>query len=303
MSSIDDNTGSMTTGSMTTFTVTPQGPFELRESALFGFGHHTSPRFDGIMRMAFCLDDYGGHAAVAVTQDDAGVHLACEGDGPAESMRDQACRVLSLDHDGRVFTEIGRRDPVIGRLQAAAPGLRPPQFYSAYEAAAWAVLSARRPARQMSELRRRLAESHGRTFDVAGQPLAAFPTPEQLLAVADFDGLPEVKLRRLHAVARAALDGALDTTAIAAEDADRAMARLQQLLPGVGPFYSALIVIRGCGRADVLPENEPRSLEMTGRLYGFGRPAAPTELRELAANWEPMPTWALVLIRAAGDRI
>jgi DNA-3-methyladenine glycosylase II len=288
---------------MTTFTVAPQGPFELRESALFGFGHHTSPRFDGTMRMAFCLDGYRGQAAAAVTQDEAGVHLDCQGDGPAEAVRNQACRVLSLDHDGRVFTDIGRRDPVIGRLQAAAPGLRPPQFYSAYEAAAWAVLSARRPAAQMAELRRRLAQAHGRVFDVAGESMAAFPTPEQLLAVSSFDGLPDVKLQRLHAVARAALDGALDTTAIAAEDPDLAMTRLQQLLPGVGPFYSELIVIRGCGRADLIPANEPRALETAGRLYGFGRPVTPAELRELATKWAPMPTWALVLIRAAGDRI
>ena len=288
---------------MTTFTVKPQGPFELRESALFGFGHHISPEFDGTMRMAFCLDDYRGQAAVAVTQDDTGVHLDCQGDGPAEAIRDQACRVLSLDHDGRLFTEVGRRDPVIGRLQAVAPGLRPPQFYSAYEAAAWAVLSARRPAKQMSDLRRRLAQAHGRVFEVAGASLAAFPTPDQLLAVPGFDGLPEVKLQRLHAVARAASDGALDTADIAAADADEAMAKLQQLLPGVGPFYSGLIVIRGCGRADVLPENEPRGLETAGRLYGFGRPVTPAELRELATKWEPLPTWALVLIRAAGDRI
>jgi DNA-3-methyladenine glycosylase II len=288
---------------MTTFTVIPQGPFDLRESALFGFGHHTLPRFDGIMRMAFCVDRYRGQAAVAVTQDDTGVHLDCQGDGPAEAVRDQACRVLSLDHDGRLFTDIGRRDPVIGRLQAAAPGLRPPQFYSAYEAAAWAVLSARRPATQMAELRRRLAEAHGRVFDVAGESLASFPTPEQLLAVPSFDGLPEIKLQRLHAVARAALDGALDTAAIAREDPYQAMARLQQLLPGVGPFYSGLIVIRGCGRADVLPDNEPNGLEMAGRLYGFGRAVTPTELRELATKWDPMPTWAIVLIRAAGDRI
>ena len=298
MSGIEDDTDSMTT-----FTVPPQGPYELRESALFGFGHHISPEFDGTMRMAFCLDGYRGQAAVSVTQDDSGVHLDCQGDGPAEAIRDQACRVLSLDHDGRVFTEIGRRDPVIGRLQAVAPGLRPPQFYSAYEAAAWAVLSARRPAKQMAELRRRLAAAHGRVFEVAGELLAAFPTPEQLLAVSSFDGLPEIKLRRLHTVARAALDGHLDTASIADEDADQAMTRLQHLLPGVGPFYSALIVIRGCGRADVLPENEPRSLETAGRLFGFGRPITPAELRELATKWEPMPTWALVLIRAAGNRI
>ena len=288
---------------MTTFTVKPQGPFELRESALFGFGHHISPEFDGTMRMAFCLDGYRGQAAVAVVQDDTGVHLDCQGDGPAGAIRDQACRVLSLDHDGRLFTEVGRRDPVIGRLQAVAPGLRPPQFYSAYEAAAWAVLSARRPAKQMSELRRRLSEAHGRVFEVAGESLAAFPTPDQLLAVSRFDGLPDLKLQRLHAVAHAASDGALDTAAIAAADADEAMVSLQHLLPGVGPFYSGLIVIRGCGRADVLAANEPRALETAGRLYGFGRPITPAELRELATKWEPMPTWALVLIRAAGNRI
>ena len=34
------------------------------------------------------------------------------------------------------------------------------------------------------------------------------------------------------------------------------MARLREI-PGIGPFYSALIVIRGTGFADVLPAGEP----------------------------------------------
>ena len=150
---------------------------------MFGFGHTVAPRWDGAMRMAFTLDGYAEQAGAVVTQDADGVHIECVGDAPAREIGDQVSRVLSLDLDGTVFTEIGRRDPVIGRLQAAAPGLRPPQFYSAYEAAAWSVLSARRPSTQMAVLRRRLSETHGRTFDLAGERVAAFPTPDQLLAV------------------------------------------------------------------------------------------------------------------------
>ena len=60
--------------------------------------------------------------------------------------------------------------------------MRPPLFHSAYEAAAWAVLSARRPRDQMLKLRQQLSEAHGTSFDIAGRSLAAFPTPEKLLA-------------------------------------------------------------------------------------------------------------------------
>ena len=57
------------------------------------------------------------------------------------AVKRQVARVLSLEHDGNAFAEVGRRAPVIGQFQAVAPGLRPPLFYSSYEAAAWAVLS------------------------------------------------------------------------------------------------------------------------------------------------------------------
>src|SRR6202012_5467653 len=110
------------------------------------------------------------------------------------AVRDQAARVLSLDHDATEFARIGQRDPVIGRLLAAAPGLRPPLFYSPSEAAAWSVLSARRPARQMRGARALLSEPHGRVFDLAGQRLAAFPTPSRLLRVGSFPGLTPEKI-------------------------------------------------------------------------------------------------------------
>jgi DNA-3-methyladenine glycosylase II len=317
------------------FSITPSGPFSLAEAATFGFGQRDGDGWDGVMRLAFCLDGYDAHVGVEVRQDGAGpaggarggaapasggtdgagtVHCVVHGAGGTDlggtgpggtgldRVRRQVARVLSLDHDGAEFMAVGRRDPVIGRLQAAAPGLRPPLFYSPYEAAAWSVLSSRRPARQMMQVRDRLNRAHGVTFDLAGQQLAAFPAPAALLGVESFPGIPDDKLRRLHGVARAALDGRLDVGRLQGLGPDRAMAQLQEI-NGIGPFYSALIVIRGTGFADVLPVSEPRALALTARLYHLDAPPDEDKFRELAEPWRPFRTWATVLIRAAARRI
>ena len=288
-----------------TFTITPRGPFSLAEAATFGFGQRDGGGWDGVMRMAFCLDGYEGHAGVEVRQDAAGtVHGTARVRGGAglDAVVRQVARVLSLDHDATEFLRVGERDPVIGRLQAAAPGLRPPLFYSPYEAAAWAVLSARRPARQMQQIRQRLSEAHGEVFELAGERLAAFPSPRQLLSVPSFPGVPQDKIRRLHAVADAALAGTLDAGYLRALGPEQAMAELQQI-NGIGPFYSALVVIRGTGFTDVLPAREPRVLALTAQLYQLEAPPGPQEFARIAEPWRPFRTWAVVLIRAAAGRI
>ena len=175
-------------------------------------------------------------------------------------------------------------------------------FYSPYEAAAWCVLSARRPARQMMQARDRLSRTHGQVFDLAGEQVAALPTPSQLLAVDSVPGIPADRMPRLHGVARAALDGRLDAARLLAQGPEQARAGLQAL-DGIGPFYSELIVVRGTGFTDVLPVNEPRSLDLAGRLYQLGGPPSEAEFGKLAQPWRPLRTWAVVLIRGAAGRL
>jgi DNA-3-methyladenine glycosylase II len=288
-----------------TFTIVPRGPFSLAEAAAFGFGQREASGPDEVMRLAFCLDGYAVQVGVEVRQGEDGVvHGVVHGSGElsGDAVRDQVARVLSLDHDGTEFTAAGERDPVIGRLQQIAPGLRPPLFYSPYEAAAWSVLSARRPARQMMTVRQRLSEAHGKVFDLGGQQVAAFPTPEALLRVDGFPGIPEDKLDRLHAVAETALSGKLAAPRLLEMGPEAAMADLQQI-NGIGPFYSALIVIRGTGFADVLPVAEPRALALAARLYKLEEPVSAETFAELAEPWRPLRTWAVVLIRAAGPKL
>ncbi len=286
---------------MTRFTIRPRGPFSLEEAANFGFGQRIDPKWDGVLRFAFCVDGYRDQVGVEIRQENADVDCIVHGEADLSVVERQVARVLSLDFDGDEFLEIRRRDPVIGQLQAVAPGLRPPLFYSPYEAAAWSIISARRPARQMAEVRRQLSEMHGRVFELAGQRVAALPTPEQLLAVGSFAGLTPEKVERLHGVARAAMSGTLDVDRIQAMGPEAAMEDLRSL-KGIGPFYSALIVVRGSGFADV-PVAEPKAIEIAARLYGLPRPPSEGEFRAMAERWRPFRTWAIVLIRAAGSRL
>jgi DNA-3-methyladenine glycosylase II len=284
------------------FTIEPVGPFSLRESATFGFGQRSGRPFDGLMRMAFCLDGYREQVGVVLSQDHAGVHGQVHGSADLAAVEAQVARVLSLDHDGEAFVAVGQRDPVVARLLAVAPGLRPPLFHSPYEAAAWSVLSARRPASQMMVLRARLSEAHGCRFTLAGEQVAAFPLPTQLVDVNEFPGLPTVKLDRLHGVAAAALGGVLDADTLRALPDERASSQLQRLA-GIGPFYSALILLRATGHTDLLPTDEPQLLGLVAKLYGLPAPPGPEQFAEIAEPWKPFRTWVSVLIRAAARRL
>jgi DNA-3-methyladenine glycosylase II len=290
---------------MASFTITPDAPFSLAASAVFGFGPNMGrPRPDGVqMRLAFVTDDQQGQAGVHLTQDENGVlHGTTEGSGDVDAVRRQVARVLCLDHSGVDWLTVGERDPVLGGLQRANPGFRPVLFHSPYEAAAWSIISARRHRTQAAALRTRLAQAHGVTFDLAGEPAYAFPVPERLLEVTEFPGMEPTRISRLHGVARAALDGALEPDRLARLDPGAALADLQKL-PGIGPTYATLILLRSTGVTDVMTHSEPRLPTYAAHFYREGPdPLSAARLSELAEKWRPYRTWASVLIRMSGDR-
>jgi DNA-3-methyladenine glycosylase II len=287
-----------------------RGPYDLGEVALMGFGHRDEPEFDGVMRMAFCLDtDHETPVGVEARQRDDRVELTVRRPGPAPldataltAVGRQVARVISLDHDGEAFDALCRQDPVLARLHAVAPGFRPALFYSPYEAAVWSVLSARRPRSQGITLRQRLCELHGTTFELAGQRVAAVPTPSVLRTVEALPGLAADRIPRLHAIAEAAQQGRLSAERLRALPPAEAAAELQRL-PGIGPFYSSLIVIRALGHADVLPAGEAHARAAVEELYGIDHELTAAELEQLAESWRPFRTWVMVSARALGGRL
>lgn len=279
------------------FTIAPRGPFSLAAAAEFwaGFPPSGQPRAaDGpVLRLAFLRDSLDGPAGVALRSRDGVVEASAP-----EELRAQVERVLSLDVDGTGYEQVGERDPVVGELMGTKPGLRPVLYPTPYEAATWAVLSARVRGAQALALRRRLMEAHGEPVEVEGETLPTFPAPAKLLALSELGGLPAQKLERLQGVARAALDGTLDASALRAMEPEAALEQLRGI-HGIGPFFAELILLRGTGFPDVMPLAAPRIRAEVASAYRLADKPDDTRLLEIAEPWRPFRSWVCLLLRAA----
>jgi DNA-3-methyladenine glycosylase II len=257
--------------------------------------------------MAFCLDgDYERQVGVTARQSKNRLELQVQSTSDplskteVEAIGRQVARVVSLDYDGEAFHQLCLSDPALARVHMRAPGFRPALFYSPYEAALWSIMSARRARSQAITLRAKLSELYGASFELAGTRTLCVPTPSAVLRIESVPGLPVDRIPRLHAVAVAAQRGQLDAERLRAMPVEDAQAELQQL-PGIGPFYSSLIVIRACGHADVPALGEPRSRTAIQQAYGFDHELSDDELLDLSEAWRPFRTWVSVMMRALSD--
>ncbi len=281
----------------------PQGPFDLAgQSGYFG-EWVTSAHDPHEIVMAFPVESWRGSVAVRLRQDRTGAIVGgIDGGGGVDLDAGwrQALAVLSLDVDGSGYPDVGRRDDVVARLQEEHRYLRPVLFHSPYEAACHFVIAHRISAAQGRRIRQRMAEQYGDRLAVDGGTISAFPTPQQLLTISSVPGLPVAKIERLHAIARAALDGLLDRARLRDLPVPEATAELRRL-PGIGAFFSSAIVLRGAGLVDALPPDEI-TLAGVGRLYGLGRPATPQELEAIGESWHPYRMWCSVLVHVSERR-
>jgi DNA-3-methyladenine glycosylase II len=280
------------------------GPFSLAAAAAFGFGPNTgrpTPAGDAVMRLAFVTDDLRHQAGAVVRQEPGGLVAEVSGTGDVAATVRQLRRILSVDRPADGWIAAGRKDPVLGRLQAGHPGLRPVLFHSPYEAAAWAMMSQRRHRSQAAALRRRLSEAAGQPFELDGQVEYAFPLPDRLLALQTFPGLEPQRIERLHGVAERALAGDLDPEVIASMATGEAMAALRTI-PGLGPVYAGLVLLRASGVSDALTLDEPRLRSYLRHYYRLPDDPDDAAVTRIAEPWRPFRTWASVLIRVSGDR-
>jgi DNA-3-methyladenine glycosylase II len=292
--------------SAATFMIEPRGPFSwpLAVDVLGNFGptsrHAPTPTDGEVVRLAFPLD--GDFTPVGVALRFAGGRLQGEvaGTSRSDAVATQVGRIFSLDVDGSGYPELGRRDSALGKVMAALPGLRPVCFTSPYETAAWAILSARISMAQAARLQDQLIAEHGQRLTVAGGEVRSFPRPEALLELGELPGLPAEKANRLRGVARAALEGRLDPDRLRSLGNEAGPESLLAIR-GIGPFWSSGIYLRGCGIADVFPD-EPLSIAALGNLHGLGDRPDPAAVAEMTARYAPYRMWVCFLLRVAAGR-
>ena len=290
----------------TSHVLVPAGPFslDLARTAVMRWAPVSRFARDAArpLVLAAIADDDLRPVAFALTQDavDAPVTVEITGTGDPDAARAQCARIVSLDHDASGLVgpgSVATRDPAVGAVLARAYGRRPTLFPSVYEAAAWAVISPRIGKARAAVLTRRLAAEHGETLTLAGERIAAFPTPHTLLGLDEIPGLPAEKVRRLHGVARASLNGELDVARLRALGPDGARAALRRVR-GVGEFWSSGIWLRACGVVDEWPA-EPRATAALAHLHGrdphdYDDPAT---LAAATAPLAPYRMWVAFLLR------
>jgi DNA-3-methyladenine glycosylase II len=281
------------------FRISPRGPFSLDASTKFleaftpaafelGESHH--------FHIAFPVEGSWTTTAVCVRQTDRSVVGEFAGEADVAAVRRQVARILSLDIDGSAFPEVGRRDPVVGRLQRRLPGLRPVLFWSPYEAAAWAIIGHRIRMAQAARIKQQMAEELGAAVEIHGDRLHAFPSPAVLSELREFPGLYATKVDRLRALGSGALDGFLDADRL--RSSPDPITHLKQL-PGIGDFSAELILVRGAGEPDFFAHNERRLQRAMAEAYGFDSVPPIESLVRIAENWRPYRSWATLLFRAA----
>ncbi len=290
---------------MDRFDITPDGPFSLAAAQSFagGFAAGIGARAtsEGIL-MTFPVEGWTASAAVDIWQTPDGVvHGEIAGATDVDAVRRQAARSLSLDHDGSGWADVGRRDPILGAVQARYAWLRPVCFYSAYEAATSFVIGQRIAMRQARVIKDRLAGAYGDPIEIGGQVVTPFPRPQRLLDLTAVQGLSETKVIRLRELAAAAIDGRLDTARLRGLPEDEALTELRSL-PGVGPWTASAILLRGCGVPDALPLGDEISRTAVGWAYGLSEPPDDDAWRAIADGWRPYRMWATVLLHMAWRR-
>jgi DNA-3-methyladenine glycosylase II len=288
---------------MNKFTIEPRGRFSLAAAQEFlgGFTPASGTFADDTTRltMAFPVDGWIGSAAAAVWQDGdviRGEAITTAPDVLIDAVRDQVARTFSLDHDGTGWEDVGRRDPIIGRLQAEFSYLRPVCFYSPYEAAVQAIIGQRISMRQAATIKTAIAKEHGDVVEIGGQRLNAFALPQSLTDMNAAHGLSTEKLRRLHAVARAALEGRLDTARLRAMPYDEALADLREIR-GIGEWSAGHVLLRGAGLPDALPLSDPRTRTAIRAAYDLKAQPDEAQLMAIADAWRPFRMWGFVLVR------
>src|ERR1700722_17007694 len=262
-------------------TLHPRGPFSLSAAATFveGFPGTQAERAPQALRYAWAVDGDWRTVQATVRQDDHAVHAELAGRRAAQ-LAHRAARdlelMLCLDVDGSGFIALGEHDRVVRALQERFAGLRPVLFYTPYEAAAWTIISQRIRMTQAATIKARLGNELGEH--------GAFPAPARLAQLsAPQPGLTTRKIDQLRTIAVAAEDGSLSRQQLRAMNYPDALADLQQL-PGIGPFSAELILIRGVGDPDVLPDHDTRLHQAIRSAYDTTDDAA---IQVITDAWRP----------------
>lgn len=198
-------------------------------------------------------------------------------------------RMLDLDADPQAVTEVLGLDPTLAALVAARPGLRVPGCPDPAEVLVRAIVGQQVSVAGARTVISGLVRAHGRPLAFGDDHLdRVFPDAATLAALDPAVlPMPRSRARTLIEVNRALADGELVLDP--GIDREAARARLEQF-PGIGPWTSAYIALRGLGDPDVMLASD---LGVRRAMAALGQDSSASAIEERSAAWRPWRSYAV----------
>ncbi len=197
-------------------------------------------------------------------------------------------RLLDLDADPQAVVDALGADPDLGSAVLKAPGQRIPRTVDEAELAVRVVLGQQVSTGAARTHARRLVVAYGQPVDdPEGALTHTFPSVHQLAEIDPVHlAVPAARRRSLSAVIGSLADGSLVLDA----GCDWERARQQLLaLPGIGPWSTELIAMRGLGDPDAFPSTD---LGVRVAAEQLGLPAGRALIAKSQA-WRPWRSYAI----------
>ena len=278
-------------------TIIPPTPYalDLTATALARFPRLLN-RWDGTTyRRLFVAD--GAFVEIAVRQEgpatDPCLLLTFTGPMPVppatlDHLTGYVVRMLGAAETIAPFLAVAARDPVIGPLTRALPGLRLFRKSDVVEEVIVNILAQQISLPFAYQCKARLVAAYGPRLTLGTTRRYALPTPAILATLTPEAVRPLLisrqKAAAMRAFGEAVISGALDLAALAQMSDAEAMTALTAVR-GIGPWTGHWTLGRTLGRGHIVPVGDVGVQAMLGKAYGTGRKMTPDEVRRWADDW------------------
>jgi len=226
---------------------------------------------------------------VRIRIDAGAASVSAPADVPRVDVARRVRALLDLEVDPQAIDGALSAEPTMARRVAARPGLRVPGAWDVYELSVRAILGQQVSVERATQLTIALVERFGSARD-RGAP-KSFPEPAVLARANPSEiGLPGTRGRAIAQLAAEFERGALSRTE---NEVERLRTTLASI-PGVGPWTTEYIAMRGGRDPDAFPASDWVVLkELSATAAGA---------RAQAEAWRPFRAYAVMYLWAAAAR-
>lgn len=203
-------------------------------------------------------------------------------------LAERARRVFDLGADPQAISVHLNQDPLLNQLITEYPGTRLPGSWDLFEVIVRAILGQQVSVAAARTLAGRVVKQCGTAAGQFpdGSDAYLFPTASQI-AQCDLQnlGLTSKRLQTLQNTARKITEGEIDLADMITPEQ---LSECLEALPGIGPWTSQYIAMRGLSEPDAFPASDLGLLKATGLNA--------RQLAQQAENWRPWRGYAAIYL-------